>query len=564
MNAPLRFISTPGFALSVSDLHMHDAYIWGGGRENWVEAMQGGQVILQFHRLQGLPKGAQALKNDLLDVRGQTQLKGVFAQHPWANDVDRVTSDGFDQVQCFYAINSVVQHLIKLGFDIPKVIKAFTPIVANVNAVDDLNAWFNPRSGELAFGTSVKSRYGIECHLASDHDIVRHEFGHLMLHCLNRTLVSSYAGDGGAIHEGFGDLTAALMVMDPHVSELFWVAKGMTPKKSGALRTVANRFKYDELDREVHALGQAYGGWGWGVYEALNKLMKGDGRAAADLVMALLVQHGTYYPTNRPKPVDFLAAMRDGAKVYLQSEQGGKYGVAHARLWKIMKQEALVRNMITPDQAKRIVSGRRKINEDLARLFTRVTGSYPTSFVLDWSTRGTMGGYDFHQQHMRVNDGHWVRLIGSGLHVYTRGSGNEPEKYSTRNVRRDINVDSTFKVDRKEALDLAKAEIESRIAETRAALLAAQDKRRTYLSKRRLRFDDKIDQLERQLQADVRAHEEAQSVDDHRIARLAMLPEGYSGNEFDNELYWPFTFHFTTVYVSAKDGGVIVDQRPMW
>jgi len=567
MTTAYRFISTPNSVAPYMSIHAHDAYIWGGGRENWVEAMEGSEVVLKLHRLEGLPIDAQSLKSELLDVRGQTQLNGFFAQHPWANNASRVTADGFDQVQCYYAINSIVKKLVGLGFDIPKVIKAFTPIVAKVNAVADLNAWFNPRTGELTFGTSENSRYGREAHLASDHDIVRHEFGHLLLHCLNRALVSSYAGDGGAIHEGFGDLMASLMVLDPHCSELFPVAKGLTAKKSGFLRTVANRFKYDELDREVHALGQAYGGWGWGVYEALDKLMDGSHRAAADLVMALLVQHGAYYPTNRPKPIDFLAAMRDGAKAYLKTDHGSKYGVAHRKLWEIMKKQALFRNMITPDQAKRVVSGRRKVDDDLARLMVSAQGHYPSSFLFDHSTRGTFGGYDFHQQLAYVNGGHRVILLGSGLHVFTRGLSDEAETYSDRNVRGPdelSRLDTTFKVGRREALETAKAAIEERLNRTRRDLTMVKEKRSSYRSKRRLKIDDKIDQLERRLAADLRAHEEAQAIDDHRIARLASLPMGYSGQDWDNEMYWPFTFHFTQVYVSAKDGGVVVESRPMW
>jgi len=182
--------------------------------------------------LQWLSEGALELFGRLAKVDGKTKLNGFFSYDPFKTD-SKVTQDGFDQVQLYYSLSYVQEYLAGLGIDTQAIFSSRHkgkphPIVAHANAVDDLNAWYSPQEDDLTFGTNND-----KWHLASDSDVTVHEAGHMILDHINKMLgvweniIGEEKRDGwgksegGAIHEGFGDILAALLYNDPEMSEDF-------------------------------------------------------------------------------------------------------------------------------------------------------------------------------------------------------------------------------------------------------------------------------------------------------------------------------------------------------
>ncbi|MBT3182856.1 MAG: hypothetical protein HN337_10195, partial [Deltaproteobacteria bacterium] len=267
--------------------------------------------------LTGLPEGSTELEGKWARIIGPKKLNGAFQTVPifrqWAampkGDAlkSTVTRDGFDMVTAYHAITSVLEYLVGRGHNMEAILGSRRPVVANVNGVPDTNAWMDPnRSGgiDLTFGRSIDSPGG-EWHLASDKEIVWHELGHLILHCINATLTSWYARDGGGIHEGFGDALACLFSLDPQAAEDFALAIASVFGTERGLRTVANNIQYKDAGREVHDLGRVYGAFWWSTMKALAPLFGNNERAAADLTTEILIEHGFHYSTNKPGPKDF-------------------------------------------------------------------------------------------------------------------------------------------------------------------------------------------------------------------------------------------------------------------
>ncbi len=208
------------------------------------------------HRPVGSRKGAHAVKRKF----HADPFHGRASENDEGHLQNLVTTDGFDQVQAYYAFSSLMTYMGTLGYDMAKIANVF-PILINVNAVDDVNAWYNPSAVDLTFGTGRRSSVG-EWHLASDHEIVEHEGGHLAFDRIIPALSQWYSGDGGAIHEGFGDGIAALKRNDPELSEDFPPNIGRAYGTMLGLRTVAHSLKYNDVSSEVHDKGRSTADFG--------------------------------------------------------------------------------------------------------------------------------------------------------------------------------------------------------------------------------------------------------------------------------------------------------------
>ncbi|MBN1283358.1 MAG: hypothetical protein JXA24_06275 [Proteobacteria bacterium] len=524
------------------------AYVWE--KENEVTSFGHVRQI----SLPGLPPNAQSLKGEWVHVTGQTRLRGNFLRPPYVDKTSRLTSDPFDQVQCYHSLTSLILYLKdKLGFDMARIISAIKPIYAHVNAARDVNAWFDPRTGHLTFGTGDKSRFGA-WHLAEDADIVRHECGHAILHCMNPELASWYAGDGGAIHEGFADSIAAFYANNPVISEDFLPNTGEQYGTDRGLRNVNNDLRYNEVDSEVHSLGQVYGGFWWGVRKALEPML-GNGRDAADVAMSILMNHGAHYATNMPTPKDFFEAALAGAKIYLE---GSKRELEYKKVARAITEEAKRRGFL--DEAVHKRGMRRRFSEEFGRLLTEAPE--PFAFVRENSVGNLAGSREFYQQFLVLEKRHFVRMLGSGLIVFKDGSG-AARSFSASDMRQSVDVDPAIKYGRPNALKTIKMAAKSNLDES--------DKRLDELDRQGLwaggekEKKEKITRAEALRRLDEVAFEEAMGQEDHRSLSLVLMPEepGSSTPERQN-LHWAIQLGLTVFFVNAKSGAVVARKIAMW
>jgi hypothetical protein len=533
---------------SGSEVDPFAAYVWD--RENAVTSFGHVRQI----SLPGLPEGSQSLKGEWVHVAGQSRLRGNFLRAPYIDKTTRLTSDPFDQVQCYYSLTSLILYLKdKLGFEMEKIISAIKPIYAHVNAARDVNAWFDPRTGHLTFGTGDESRFGA-WHLAEDADVVRHECGHAILHCMNPELSSWYAGDGGAIHEGFGDAIASFYADNSVISEDFLANTGEEYGTDRGLRDVNNDLRYNEVSQEVHSLGQVYGGFWWGVRKALEPIL-GDGREAADLAMAILMSHGTQYATNRPGPKDFIDTALAGARIYLQ---GSKHDLNYRKVAKLMRDEAKRRGFM--DEAVKMRGRRQRFSNELGRLLTETPA--PFAFVRESSVENASGMRDYFQQFMVLERRHFVRMLGSGLIVFKDGSG-VSRSFSASDVRQSVDVDPTINYLRPNALRTTRLAAKDNLDESERKLEDLDHKGLWSGSEKERK--ETITRAEALRRLDEIAYEEAMGNDDHRIANLVLMPEGFDGStDGKQNLYWALRFGMTDFYVNAKSGAVAARKIAMW
>ncbi|MBZ0236182.1 MAG: lamin tail domain-containing protein, partial [Deltaproteobacteria bacterium] len=168
------------------------------------------------------------------------------------------------------------------------------PLTTNVNLADTCNAYFSPGGRTINF-----FRAGGGCNNSAEASIVAHEYGHFV------DEVFGGIRDGG-LSEGWGDLLACLVLKRPTVGpDLF--------QNGETMRSCDNSYRYPRGGRdEVHALGQAWAGFGWharaGLVEALGA-ERGDELARALLLPSLA--------SNAP---DIPAAVRE---VFLRDDDDG-------------------------------------------------------------------------------------------------------------------------------------------------------------------------------------------------------------------------------------------------
>ncbi|MBI4197048.1 MAG: hypothetical protein HY539_04415, partial [Deltaproteobacteria bacterium] len=292
---------------------------------------------------------ARAFQSQYVDVKGTTPVNGVFKYAPYLEG-SKVTQDGFDQGQLYYSLSLGYHYLTHLGFDLKGILGSTHqgkshPIAATANGMGQLNAYFSPKEDRLVFGTGGKDAAGNDkWHLAADNDVSLHETGHKLLHHMNPNLLLPFGGDGGAIHEGFGDALATLIYNDPELSEDFTRALGRTSGKDKGLRLVNNKLALSDVTEEVHDRGRVYAGFFWSVYERLKKKLDED--SARILAIRIAVNHGSNY-TNvfRPDSQDFVNAVLKGVEGL---ERAGKIPAPLARrdLDQMILEEATRRKLV--------------------------------------------------------------------------------------------------------------------------------------------------------------------------------------------------------------------------
>ncbi len=136
------------------------------------------------------------------------------------------------------------------------------PLDTFVNLPETCNAYYDPGARSINFFQS-----GGGCNNSATDSVVAHEYGHFV--------DDAFGGiwDGG-LSEGWGDLLSCLALGVPEV--------GFDLLPGEALRSCDNTYVYPPggFD-EVHALGQAWAGFGWDARQYLIASLGADGEALA-------------------------------------------------------------------------------------------------------------------------------------------------------------------------------------------------------------------------------------------------------------------------------------------
>lgn len=315
-----------------------------------------GTVGLRIADLQGLPADAKELDGQLVKVDGKMKLGGNFLHPVFAKERSLVTSDPADQGMLYLALDTAIRKLVSLGFDIPKIIASrhgnkTHQVVAHANAVRDLNAWYSTQSHELTFGTAEE-----KWHLASDMDVTVHEFGHLTL---DHILPGLFGGEGGAIHEAFGDALAMFMHHDGELSEDFRRALDKPDDPAEGLRNGNNTLTIKEAGTEVHDRSRCYTGFWWSLRKGLihsDGPFKLDPLVADDLMLKVQLTHAFQYKSGRPTTKDFVAAVSDAVRILGEQGQLG-HGVDPELFRKAVLDEGAKRKLITLPQYQELLLG---------------------------------------------------------------------------------------------------------------------------------------------------------------------------------------------------------------
>lgn len=384
----------------------------------------------------------------LVKVDGKIRLNGIFSCGPFQEE-RKVTTDCFDQVELYSSLNDVQEYLSELGVDTQQILASKHrgnphPIVAHANATTDLNAWYSPQGDDLTFGTAGDMAKGEDkWHLASDSDVGVHEGGHMILDHLNPKLGGWWSGEGRAIHEGFGDLLAALRYDDPEMSEDFVPNIGRPESKTDGLRIVDNVLTLGDVGDEEHDRGQVYSGFLWSV----KKRLPLDSRKAADVALQLLFAHAYQYKTSKPKPSDFVDAVIRGAESLAAA---GKLSVDLDLLKTIIREEAIKRGFIKETSEPEIEFS------SMSEVENRFGQGGLTRFVL--SQRNMHLGVEqrIYQQQYKTNRYGYVDVVGQGVIEHRQQGISTVTIKDVRQIRPG-DIDETIKTGTLSAYKIAKA-----------------------------------------------------------------------------------------------------------
>ena len=383
--------------------------------------------------LPDLDEGATELFGRLVRIDGKARLGGIFDYQPILPG-RHVTQDGFDQVEAYYSLDSVLNYLNTLGIDPQQIIGSQHkgiphPVVAHVNAVDDLNAWYAPEDDDLTFGTNGDMSKGQDkWHLASDSDVTVHEMGHLLLDHMNKRLggwmnnsqnvkrmgdpgdddePGAEANEGLAIHEAFGDLLSAFYFDDPEMGEDFSPSIGQPPSKKSGLRNVENNATLDKVGNEPHDRSLAYSGFFWSVKKDLsdpNGPFKLTSRQASDVALKLLFNHAGNYGTANPTSADFVKAVLAGTDALAAS---GQLGVDPQALKSVIGAESYRRKLIS-GQPNAFMAKRGPRSFDELKSMVGTSGA----FTLDQRSAFFGGTQEIYSQQYVTSKGQRVDVLG--------------------------------------------------------------------------------------------------------------------------------------------------------
>lgn len=208
---------------------------------------------------------------------------------------DTASANEIAQINTYFYVTAIRDFLIANGVPAEDLVT----ITANANVNDACNAFFSP--AELSLNLFQAGEvFGTKCNNTAEETIIYHEYGHFVDHQFGGII------DGG-LSEGWGDLIACLATKQPGTGIDLFV------DDDAPLRTCDNDYQFPASGSdEVHALGQAWAGFGWHAREGLiAELGEAEGDA---LARALLLPS---FASNAP---DIPSAVRE---VFLRDDDDG-------------------------------------------------------------------------------------------------------------------------------------------------------------------------------------------------------------------------------------------------
>lgn len=203
---------------------------------------------------------------------------------------DFIDNPQFHQVNVF-AVAAHTLELVERAIGREMKWKNNAPLVIRPHAFNDANAYYDPMSPSLNFGSFNSPFRRAPIWTCLSHDVVTHELGHAILDSFRPDFIFSEEVDTGALHESFGDLVALFAALShkPVVERLFAESGGdmMNPNLTSGLaeefgiglwgvsfpflRSALKGPNYDEAPWEIHDRSTV---WTAALYEILATLVK--------------------------------------------------------------------------------------------------------------------------------------------------------------------------------------------------------------------------------------------------------------------------------------------------
>ena len=179
-------------------------------------------------------------------------------------------NDGFDEVQVYYAINTLMESLHSMGFRDPEIAtRPFNAFLFNPDISYRNNAFYTDDTINFTTYSPTESNY------ARDNSTIWHELGHGIM---DRLMGDNIAlADTGGLSEGMADFVAAIVVQA--------VTQGKPFPGSHDFRII-NKTGFN-LTNEVHDDGESYGG---AMKDFLDAAIKRDGHRGLVKVTDLILE----------------------------------------------------------------------------------------------------------------------------------------------------------------------------------------------------------------------------------------------------------------------------------
>jgi hypothetical protein len=217
----------------------------------------------------------KTLKITVTVTPGDGAVTAVFNQNSTLNDENALA-----QVSAFHKVNLAYSFLKDRNLTTERMDK--NPITIRTNINDECNAYYTPGSPSLNFFKSSAN-----CVNSAYDTVADHEYGHYWDDMTGGIM-------NGGLSEGWGDIVSMYLLNNPIIGEHF-----LKVARNGVdyIRHGENKYQYNEFD-EVHAQGQAWGGFGWKLRKGLMQLL-GDAEGAGvaeSLVLATMFAKAATIP----------------------------------------------------------------------------------------------------------------------------------------------------------------------------------------------------------------------------------------------------------------------------
>ena len=228
---------------------------------NWVETVVDGKKVNEL-----VPGSAFAGKPLLSVEEAWSRPARRLPNH----DPAEYIQDGFDEIQVYYAINTLFEALQRRGFKDPELsTRPFNAFLFNPDIAYRDNAFYTEDT--INFTTySAKA-----ANAARDNSTIWHELGHGIMDRLMGSHIE--LADTGGLSEGMADFIAALVIQD--------VQQGVPFPGSDRFRII-NKIGFN-LTNEVHDDGEAYGG---AMHDFLGAALEKEGASGLDKVTDVVLE----------------------------------------------------------------------------------------------------------------------------------------------------------------------------------------------------------------------------------------------------------------------------------